>query len=109
MIDLPDDRHIVVLSIGFASSGIPPAWAAGLNTPGVDWLPDAHRSCYWLSADPIHGTTANPPDAAGVRVPGRIGMVAAPSCTCLSGVGSDFELTGERHLMLHLSTSIGVA
>jgi poly-gamma-glutamate capsule biosynthesis protein CapA/YwtB (metallophosphatase superfamily) len=40
IIELPDDRRIVVFSIGFESSGIPPAWAAGPGTPGVDWLPD---------------------------------------------------------------------
>jgi poly-gamma-glutamate capsule biosynthesis protein CapA/YwtB (metallophosphatase superfamily) len=40
IIDLPDDRRVVLFSIGFESSGIPPSWAAGSDTPGVDWLPD---------------------------------------------------------------------
>jgi poly-gamma-glutamate capsule biosynthesis protein CapA/YwtB (metallophosphatase superfamily) len=40
IIDLPDDRRLVVFSIGSESSGIPPAWAADPQTPGVDWLPE---------------------------------------------------------------------
>jgi poly-gamma-glutamate capsule biosynthesis protein CapA/YwtB (metallophosphatase superfamily) len=32
--------RVIVFSIGFESSGIPPVWAAGPDTPGVDWLPD---------------------------------------------------------------------
>jgi poly-gamma-glutamate capsule biosynthesis protein CapA/YwtB (metallophosphatase superfamily) len=40
IIDLPHHRRIVVFSMGFESSGIPPSWAAGPDSPGVGWLPD---------------------------------------------------------------------
>ncbi|RKG77464.1 CapA family protein [Corallococcus sp. CA049B] len=33
-------KRVVVFSFGDDSSGIPPAWAAGMNRPGVDLLPD---------------------------------------------------------------------
>lgn len=38
--EAPGGGRIAVFSIGFASSGIPSTWAAGPETPGVDWLPD---------------------------------------------------------------------
>jgi poly-gamma-glutamate capsule biosynthesis protein CapA/YwtB (metallophosphatase superfamily) len=40
MVDLADARRILVFSIGFESSGIPSTWAADMDRPGVDWLPD---------------------------------------------------------------------
>jgi poly-gamma-glutamate synthesis protein (capsule biosynthesis protein) len=32
--------HVVVISVGCASSGIPPTWAVAANRPGIDFLPD---------------------------------------------------------------------
>jgi poly-gamma-glutamate capsule biosynthesis protein CapA/YwtB (metallophosphatase superfamily) len=40
ILDLADDRRIVVFSVGVETSGIPPSWAAGDDAPGVDFLPD---------------------------------------------------------------------
>jgi poly-gamma-glutamate capsule biosynthesis protein CapA/YwtB (metallophosphatase superfamily) len=37
---LAEDRRVVMFSIGLGDSGIPPAWAAGADSPGVDLLPD---------------------------------------------------------------------
>lgn len=37
---LADNRRIVVFSVGVETSGIPPNWAAGDTSPGVDLLPD---------------------------------------------------------------------
>ncbi|RKI74840.1 CapA family protein [Corallococcus sp. AB049A] len=40
VLDAGAGRRVVVFSFGDVSSGIPPAWAAGMNRPGVDLLPD---------------------------------------------------------------------
>jgi poly-gamma-glutamate capsule biosynthesis protein CapA/YwtB (metallophosphatase superfamily) len=40
ILDLADNRRIVVFSIGVETSGIPPTWAADDDVPGVDLLPD---------------------------------------------------------------------
>jgi poly-gamma-glutamate capsule biosynthesis protein CapA/YwtB (metallophosphatase superfamily) len=40
IVDLPDDRRVIVFSIGLETSGIPPAWAAGIDSAGVELLPD---------------------------------------------------------------------
>ena len=40
ILDVGAGRRVVVFSFGDVSSGIPPAWAAGMNRPGVDLLPD---------------------------------------------------------------------
>ena len=42
--------RVLVLSMGMASSGVPPRWAAGAVRPGVDYLPDlSQRSVEWIS------------------------------------------------------------
>lgn len=40
VIDVGDDRRVLVLAFGTDDSGIPPAWAAGALRPGVHRLPD---------------------------------------------------------------------
>jgi poly-gamma-glutamate capsule biosynthesis protein CapA/YwtB (metallophosphatase superfamily) len=40
ILDLPENRRIVVFSVGVETSGIPPSWAAADNAPGIDLLPD---------------------------------------------------------------------
>lgn len=42
--------RVLVFSMGMASSGVPPRWAAGAVRPGVDYLPDlSQRSVEWIS------------------------------------------------------------
>ena len=36
--------RVLVFAFGASSSGIPPEWAAGVDTPGVDFLPDLSRT-----------------------------------------------------------------
>ncbi|MGZ3576513.1 MAG: CapA family protein [Vulcanimicrobiaceae bacterium] len=38
--DIPGKGRIVVFAFGCATSGIPPQWAAGLDKPGINMLPD---------------------------------------------------------------------
>lgn len=40
VLDLGDGRRVIVFAFGTTSSGIPRAWAAGPDTPGVRLLPD---------------------------------------------------------------------
>jgi poly-gamma-glutamate capsule biosynthesis protein CapA/YwtB (metallophosphatase superfamily) len=40
IVDLPDDHRVLLFSIGLDTSGIPPAWSADVDSPGVDLLPD---------------------------------------------------------------------
>jgi poly-gamma-glutamate synthesis protein (capsule biosynthesis protein) len=40
VIEVGGDRRVAVFAYGCASSGIPPAWAAGRHRPGVNLLPD---------------------------------------------------------------------
>lgn len=40
IVDLTNDRRVVMFSIGSETSGIPPTWSAGVDFPGVDLLPD---------------------------------------------------------------------
>lgn len=40
VVDLGGDRRVVVFSVGVDTSGIPPTWSAGLDAPGVAFLPD---------------------------------------------------------------------
>jgi poly-gamma-glutamate synthesis protein (capsule biosynthesis protein) len=40
IVDLPDDRRVLVFSIGVDTSGIPPTWSAQFDSSGVDRLPD---------------------------------------------------------------------
>jgi len=40
VVEVPDEGRVVVLGFGAASSGVPPAWAATPERPGVSFLPD---------------------------------------------------------------------
>ncbi|HXH84286.1 MAG TPA: CapA family protein [Candidatus Tectomicrobia bacterium] len=40
IVDLPRHRRVVVFSLGSPTSGVPAAWAATDERPGVDFLPD---------------------------------------------------------------------
>ena len=40
ILDLADNRRILVFAVGVETSGIPPSWSAGDDAPGVDLLPD---------------------------------------------------------------------
>jgi poly-gamma-glutamate synthesis protein (capsule biosynthesis protein) len=42
-VDVAGKGRILVFAFGCASSGIPAAWAAGENTPGVAWVADVSR------------------------------------------------------------------
>lgn len=40
VLDVPGKGRVAVFSLGTESSGIPPEWAAGVDRPGVELLPD---------------------------------------------------------------------
>ena len=49
--------RLLVFSFGMASSGIPPAWAAGADAPGVDFLPDLSTGSVARIAQRVHSAT----------------------------------------------------
>ena len=50
--------RLLVLSFGMESSGIPPAWAAGADAPGVDFLPDLSAASVTRIAERVRAAAA---------------------------------------------------
>jgi poly-gamma-glutamate synthesis protein (capsule biosynthesis protein) len=44
IVDLAGGRRVIVFAVGSETSGVPPAWAATEERPGVDWLKDLSES-----------------------------------------------------------------
>ena len=52
-------RRLLVFSFGMESSGVPPAWAARTDAPGVDFLPDLSAESVARVADRVRAAAAS--------------------------------------------------
>ncbi|MFZ0831545.1 MAG: CapA family protein [Mycobacterium sp.] len=66
VIALPDGSHVVILSVGMGSSGIPRRWAAAESQPGVAAVPDLSDLSAAAIADRV----------LAMKRPGDIGIVS---------------------------------
>ena len=67
VVDVPSGGRLVVIAVGSTSSGIPVAWAAGADRPGVALLPEPHDAAVQRISD-IVAATAGAGDVVVVSI-----------------------------------------